>query len=704
MKDCSNNMPITDLVTALDACKTTFCSWVNGDENTQVPLGGVMTDSLRRLVANIAKYSGLLGKDTLAELQADLAWPEGKVALVGSDPDPANNGYYIKNGPEGQGIWEKADFNDQAALLTLFHGMQHVFKAFANAVIALGFARPGVILDEDALAHVVAIMDENMRISEGTTLDGNKVIGNAHVRSYADEGENAFEIVDDGERVAQGVTKDGVSFMGDLYVSTHADDGSPSVATLTDNTGAEAFDVAREGYFGMGVMQVATRPKDSSDPFTQFDFIDDNGACVASIDIFGNVKTGGGLKSLDQADTDYTLFFELGQSLSRGSTGIPIISVLQLFANLTFASGVLIRPGDNSDIGATVAYDGSAFKPLVEERPGTHPSGETPTSSALNRISEEYQADGINPLTRPLIGAAPGMGGTSIRNLGKGSDLWNGMLRMAKDALVIANGEGKSISAGGLFWVQGEADSAMSWEQYFEMLIRIKMDYATDMAVILRQDFIPLLVAAQTAAHRRYDKDYNSVALAQWRAALYDQDIVLCCPIYCLPHNTDYLHLTADGYVQLGKYQGRAWYQTVKRGMRWQPLQPTSFLWQGNVANLAYHVPHGELVFDTGVITPVSNYGFDVWDGDELISDGISGVDIVDRNRIRIITNIDGRHGLTLTYGRGRPGDPAQGGPRIGPRGQVRDTHGDIDYYTDSGGNTVRLDNFGVMMEYAYAQ
>jgi hypothetical protein len=45
--------------------------------------------------------------ETLAELEVDLAWPEGAVATVWGDANDANNGVYKKTGLAAEGTWER---------------------------------------------------------------------------------------------------------------------------------------------------------------------------------------------------------------------------------------------------------------------------------------------------------------------------------------------------------------------------------------------------------------------------------------------------------------------------------------------------------------------------------------------------------------------------------------------------------------------
>jgi lysophospholipase L1-like esterase len=60
------------------------------------------------LAATVGLSGGMIGKATLALLNADLAWPDGQIALVTNDATSANNGTYRKTGASGAGSWVAA--------------------------------------------------------------------------------------------------------------------------------------------------------------------------------------------------------------------------------------------------------------------------------------------------------------------------------------------------------------------------------------------------------------------------------------------------------------------------------------------------------------------------------------------------------------------------------------------------------------------
>lgn len=624
-------------------------------------------DEAARLAAAIA--SGFVGKRSKAELDADLAHPDGTLARVVNDPDSANNGDYIKVGDEGTGYWWPAS---KDRLTSLESQVNELAAAAWRPDLFLDFYPGQTIGDDRGRSYSWAVTDANDYISSGVTTDGQVGLGDFFID--ADEAEMPFELSDSNGVRAVGIHLDGSAVIGNTVMQTVERGDDDYVFSIMDKEGRQAF------------------------------AIDNNG----NTHLFAtSIGSSSGLKSLANQRTDYMHIFSYGQSLSRGSTGIPLRSTSQPYNNKTFLSGVLVRPGANSDLGITIPYDSCGFKPLTEERPGTHPSGETPVSSALNGICSFIVEKGDDPLDYSFIGSAPGWGGQPIANLMKSAAstafIWNGMITQVKDAMALAAAEGKSYSVWGMLWAQGENDAGVSMEEYKRLFLKIKNEFADDVHAVTGQDFIPPVFTYQTAAHRKYSRNDNTVAIAQWQAARDDIDIIMACPAYQLPHAADNLHLTNDSYVQFGKYYAKAFYQTVFEKNPWKPLWPEQIIWQGRIIDITFHVPNGSLVWDTNLVTQTPNYGFDLWRNDSEGSTAIESLSFrPGGKRLVIKLAVDPQEGDTLTYGRGRVGDALAGGPVSGPRGNLRDQAGDSDNYVDGDGVTRYMHNWCVMFEFKY--
>ena len=399
---------------------------------------------------------------------------------------------------------------------------------------------------------------------------------------------------------------------------------------------------------------------------------------------------------------DHIHIFAYGQSLSRGSTGIPALSTTQPYKNLTFQSGVLIRPGTNEDLRTQKQYIASAFKPLVEEQPGDHPSGESPVSAALNGLCDLIKSNrGDRAEDWVFIGSAPGRGGVSIKDLGPGGIYWTGLLTQVKDAWALSGKMDKNYTVGAMLWAQGENDPDLLPEEYKRVFVNLKETFETEVRAVTGQALPPLIVSYQTASHRAFRRNFNYAAMAQWASALDNPDIIMATPVYFLPHDDDGIHLTNNSYVQFGKYYARALYQTLFTDKPWQPLWPERIRWQERIIEIAFHVPVGHLVWDTSLVALTPNYGFDLWrDQKSCLTKIIEDVSLGSDQKSVIIRLVEKpQRGDFLTYGRGRPGDPFVSGPLEGPRGNLRDQSGDDDYYSDAEGVVRYMHNWGVMFE-----
>lgn len=398
------------------------------------------------------------------------------------------------------------------------------------------------------------------------------------------------------------------------------------------------------------------------------------------------------LLSLQNQSADMRHVFMYGQSLSRGYLSSPVLSTVQPYANYTFASGVL--PHDVGDTNYT------GIIPLVEAAHGSE--AETPTSGFANRLTEMAVAAGGSYPDWQFFGTAPGRSGESIAFLSKGGTAYPKMLAQVESAAPLLNAVGLSYLVWCLGWAQGETDYIYGTSQavYKQKLIQLKNDFAADCAAITKQGFAPPMVTYQTAAHRKMGAIDHTIARAQHQASHEDPDIIMACPAYALEHGADKLHLTNEGSRQMGRYFANALYRSLENGVKWRPLEPLYVLWQGVLIDITFTVPVGELEFDTTLVSAAPNMGFDIYEAGVVVPGIISSVTILSKNRVRFLLSRAAASDAVLTYARGRITDPAEAGPLTGARGNLRDTAGLTDYYTDDSSNTRRMHNWCVMFSY----
>jgi hypothetical protein len=604
--------------------------------------------------------------------------------------------------PEGAAYWTPyarftgtTDYYVSHLFVIDLHEFDAALEYFHAQLVNRGmFFQVPDIVDGDRQHYAQAVVDGAGYVGYGLTDGGDFTAGGIKLQRTTDTG-YALSILDEDFAQAFGITTRGQVAIGNAMHVSPLDslpDGSPY--NIADEEGYVAIKVEHDGSVTAGgVTRRATQLDDYALAIADVDGYVALGITKDGyVEFFGGPKPpeSNGLLSLAFQRADIIGAFPYGQSLARGGHGTPALSVSQPYDNIMFLSGVMTRSMDSD-------ADFSDVAALVEAEQ------ETPTSGALNRLSELIAASG-DASEWQFLGAAPGQGNTRIQELSRGTIYWSGMMEQITAAVAVATAKSESFNFWAIFWAQGEANYAAgtSRESYKAMLIQLKEDLAGDVHAITKQVFKSAVVTYQVASHRVYGRRHNDIAIAQWQASKDDPDIIMAMPMYHLPYS-DVQHLTNDGYVQMGRYYARALFETYKTGIKFRPLEPDKMQWAGRIIDIEMHVPVGDLMVDTTLVAEAPNHGFDIWaTATDVDTSAIASVEIAPGNRVRIRLSRDPVVGDLLTYARGRPGDPATSGPVDGPRGNLRDQAGDADNYTDSQGVTRYMHNWLVMFEKAY--
>lgn len=402
-----------------------------------------------------------------------------------------------------------------------------------------------------------------------------------------------------------------------------------------------------------------------------------------------------------QKRTDHKQIIVYGQSLAVGHSALPLLSTVQPYNNLMVTSGVRLRNGD-------VGYEASSYVPLVESV--LNIQGETPASSVCNGITRRAVESGELPEHWSMLGMSPGRSGWSIEQLSPtplGSNgAFEAVIRNVQDCNNLSYSLGKTYSVWGYCWIQGESNHLPQWVnspyQYMEYLLSLFDTMTKDVIGITKQNFLPYIFTYQVAAHRRYGLDVMPIALSQWRAQRSREDVVMASPCYIFPVAADNLHLSNEGSWLMGEYFSRAIYETmVTRSGKWRPLEPTNVSWGDSLVVIDFHVPRGKLVLDSALASITTNFGFNIRENGAVAEGLILDVSVVSDTSVQINLSRPAAIDAVLTYARGRPGDPSMSGPVGGPRGNLRDTHGDQDVVISPSGTSHALHNACVMFEYS---
>ncbi|VVA47918.1 hypothetical protein SERVES_01639 [Serratia ficaria] len=405
---------------------------------------------------------------------------------------------------------------------------------------------------------------------------------------------------------------------------------------------------------------------------------------------------------------DYMGYRSEGQSLSLGA-GNPAdnpqpISITQPYANRGFSTS------NNSD-----ASDTDTLIPLVEKRfqptEGTWPAAETPCTGATNKLIEMTQSDtGLTFDQQPcaFIASSPGTGGQPIANLIKGSVSYARSMAHTTNSVRLAALEGKTFAELGACWRQGESDYRDQTGQttYYNIFVQYMSDYIADKKEITGQEFDPIFISYQLSTHRAYSRTNPTIALALRDAALAGLTDIAYPGYIGDYYPSDHIHGTPETYFMFSQYEGRLMYKVMQDRMNGvtgqiHRLDVIDEVRQGIFNTLYFNVPTPPLAFDTSWVTAAENMGFHIRDKASLsVVEGlISSVDIAGSTRVRITTTRPLLDTEMITYGWGKAGDPLTNGRVAGPRGNLRDSEGDLpgQSYTDGAGVLRKLHNWCVI-------
>ena len=605
---------------------------VNGDENTDVTTRlGNTYPTLDKALKLIMQH-GLVGSTPYKTYQdlVNANIPVNTYAVVTNDSDTSKNGLYLND----NGTLKYSELNTVPQLMTELNKLINFDNDFYdNQGRKVAW---GVVDDEDKLG---------VWLAEDGTINASNI--------YTDDNGNvAWGVTDEENKLAIYVDDKGAFNIGNgLVVSA----GNGFGFAITDSEGRAILLIDSQGNV-LSSDNAATK-KQLADLSNSFD------------------ETAKTLAPMLFTKTDYMHLFSYRQSLSHGTRCFNPINTTQPYQNVTFKTGVLDRDYENADY--------TSFIPLVEKDNGKG-EAESPTSGFANGFVELQLKNGDTAEQWQMVGSAPGEGGRSVSYLSKGnSSRYADLLKQVSGAMATANKLSKTYSVWAVAWTQAEQDYEENTSRltYKQRLVQLHDDLKADVQKITRQKFTPPLICYQIASHRYYKKLRNDLALALLDASFEHNDIMIACPMYQFDYSErDSLHLTAESSQMLGKYYARALDYVLKTGKKWQPLQVKNITVQGRVIDIEFTKTN--LVFDTKLVTQTHNLGFDIWQN-EVLQDIIANAKLADKSRVRIVLNADLPADAYLSYARGRDGDPFKSGRIDGARGNLRDSNGDTDNYTD---------------------
>ena len=309
---------------------------------------------------------------------------------------------------------------------------------------------------------------------------------------------------------------------------------------------------------------------------------------------------------------DWSGIIGTGQSLSVGARALHILSTTQPYNNLKLSTGDLAWPVDPSAPSLKMV-------PLVEPVGRLAPT--YPSSWPTNIDGETFHttmADELTVLVRKnfkrdfiSVHSAVGEDGQGMVYIKKGAEIhgvkghsYQAALTEATAITRLAKAVGKTYGVGAVVVTHGESDSGN--HDYEAQLHQLWQDYNSDLRAITGQSqHIPMILTQQNAV-----ADHSPSTLAQWKIGVdYPAEIVCSGPKYQYPYFTDGVHLTGEGYRQLGEKYAQVYYQRVILGRQWEPLEPTGAARRGWTITVHFHVPVAPLAWETTFSPPHPSVG-----------------------------------------------------------------------------------------------
>ncbi len=294
---------------------------------------------------------------------------------------------------------------------------------------------------------------------------------------------------------------------------------------------------------------------------------------------------------------DYNHTLSTGQSLSVGAEGDPALSTSQPYANLMFTNGVY-----------SFVNFSAPLIPLVE---GTSPYTVETMSSALANLTTEMAADlGIDPYVQLV--STHGAGGTEYAGIKKGTAPYEQGMDQLAGAKAHADDDELTYVVRCVTVVHGESDYYVTNHNYDADMVEFQADYEADVQAVTGQTLdVPMFHSQVSSMAQTW------IPLLQLKAHIdAPGKVILVGPKYHLPQaGGASVHLSNEGYRQMGEEYAKAYRKVILQGGTWEPLRPKTVTRDGAVITIVFHVPVPPITLDTTIVA-MSNphYGFDYVD------------------------------------------------------------------------------------------
>jgi hypothetical protein len=242
--------------------------------------------------------------------------------------------------------------------------------------------------------------------------------------------------------------------------------------------------------------------------------------------------------------------------------------------------------------------------------------------------AERFARDAGRPPTG-IYAHTQSQGAQPIDSFVKGSANYQKLLADVRRTTASARLYKRDFVVRGVIWIQGESATG----DYAATLERLADDLAGDIAAITGQTVRPELMIQQInttdAQPGITGVELDQLALARRRLG---HGITLIGPMYQGRFGAgDIIHVSDLGKMALADVAGLV-FDRVRRGVSFTPLWPLSATRSGVTIDVTFAVPGNGLAFDTDLVPPTPNQGFNYWDDSgsaRVVSVAIVGADTV---------------------------------------------------------------------------
>ena len=276
-----------------------------------------------------------------------------------------------------------------------------------------------------------------------------------------------------------------------------------------------------------------------------------------------------------------------------------------------------------------------------------------------------------------------GQGESYLAKLNKPTLPYQKLLEDIEVAYRKAKEKGWQFYVPAICWMQGESDiTDYPDTDYYQLLKQFESDINADIKQLTHQQQDVRIICYQTnavtrgvhfEAHRF--EGCKEIEVPQAMVDLIRDDTLFWAsgPTYPYAFPREAIHIDGIGQKRLGYHEALSALSIIRGGERFRGLIPLSSTIEGNDVIIHFNVPTPPLVLDTVLVNKIENYGFSVITPD---NDDIAIKVQIEGEQVRVSCNHAVTADMRVRYAVN--GVMGKSGYRNGPRGNLRDSQGDI--------------------------